>query len=63
MMYREIGENQVSFFPGDVMSLPFKQLYAFGDFRLDPEEKILMHRDTTVELTPTATPVGFRRSS
>jgi Tol biopolymer transport system component/DNA-binding winged helix-turn-helix (wHTH) protein len=34
------------------MSLPFKHLYEFGEFRLDVKEKILMHGDRPVELTP-----------
>src|SRR5215204_582821 len=46
------GENQISFFSGGFMSLPFKQLYEFGEFRLHPEEKILTCGDAAVELTP-----------
>jgi acetoin utilization deacetylase AcuC-like enzyme len=34
------------------MSLPFKQLYEFGEFRLDTQEKILTCGDAPVELTP-----------
>src|SRR5690242_9353405 len=34
------------------MSLPFKQLYEFGEFRLDPHEKILTRSGATVEVTP-----------
>ena len=34
------------------MSLPFKQLYEFGDFRLDPREKTLMRSGASVEITP-----------
>jgi Tol biopolymer transport system component/DNA-binding winged helix-turn-helix (wHTH) protein len=34
------------------MSLPFKQLYEFGEFRLDPREKILTRSGEPVEITP-----------
>lgn len=34
------------------MSLPFNYLYEFGEFRLDPREKILMRSGKSVELTP-----------
>jgi Tol biopolymer transport system component/DNA-binding winged helix-turn-helix (wHTH) protein len=34
------------------MSLPFKQLYEFGDFRLNPEEKILTRNGEPVEIAP-----------
>ena len=34
------------------MSLPFKQLYEFGNFRLDPEEKILTRDGEPVEIAP-----------
>ncbi len=34
------------------MSLSVKQLYEFGEFRLDIREKILMRGDQPVELTP-----------
>lgn len=34
------------------MSLPFNQLYEFGEFRLDAREKILLRGDEPVELTP-----------
>jgi DNA-binding winged helix-turn-helix (wHTH) protein len=52
MINPESGENQISFFSRGVMSLPFKQLYEFGKFRLDPGEKILTCGDSPVELTP-----------
>jgi Tol biopolymer transport system component/DNA-binding winged helix-turn-helix (wHTH) protein len=45
-------ENQSSFFSRGIMSLPFKQFYEFGEFRLDVREKILMQGDQPVELTP-----------
>ncbi|HEY0462271.1 MAG TPA: winged helix-turn-helix domain-containing protein [Pyrinomonadaceae bacterium] len=34
------------------MSLPFKELYEFGEFRLDPEEKILTRDGKPVEVAP-----------
>jgi Tol biopolymer transport system component/DNA-binding winged helix-turn-helix (wHTH) protein len=34
------------------MSLPFKQLYEFGEFRLDPQEKTLTRGGEPVEITP-----------
>src|SRR5215213_11793784 len=34
------------------MSLPFKQLYEFGEFRLDPREKILTRGGEPVEIAP-----------
>ena len=34
------------------MSLPFKQLYEFGDFFLDPREKMLKRAGEPVEITP-----------
>jgi Tol biopolymer transport system component/DNA-binding winged helix-turn-helix (wHTH) protein len=46
------GENQGSVFSRGIMSLPFKQLYEFGEFRLDVREKILMQAGRPVELTP-----------
>ena len=52
MINPKSGENQISFFSRGIMSLPFKQLYEFGEFRLDPGEKILMCGDAPVELTP-----------
>lgn len=34
------------------MSAPLKYLYEFGEFRLDPKERILLRGDQPVELTP-----------
>jgi Tol biopolymer transport system component/DNA-binding winged helix-turn-helix (wHTH) protein len=34
------------------MSAPLKHLYEFGEFRLDPKERILLRGDQPVELTP-----------
>ena len=34
------------------MSAPVKHLHEFGEFRLDPKERILMRGDQPVELTP-----------
>lgn len=34
------------------MSAPLKNLYEFGEFSLDPRERILLRGDQTVELTP-----------
>jgi Tol biopolymer transport system component/DNA-binding winged helix-turn-helix (wHTH) protein len=34
------------------MSLPFNQLYEFGEFRLDPREKTLTRAGKPVEITP-----------
>ena len=34
------------------MSLPFKQLYEFGEFRLDTGEKTLTRAGTPLEITP-----------
>src|SRR5215213_8817662 len=52
MINPKSGENQISFFSRGVMSLPFKQFYEFGEFRLNPGEKILTCGDAPVELTP-----------
>ena len=34
------------------MSLPFNQIYEFGEFRLDPQERILTRAGEPVEITP-----------
>lgn len=34
------------------MSAPLKHLYEFGEFRLDPKERVLTRGDQSVELTP-----------
>src|SRR5215204_1715644 len=52
MISSKSGRRQTSFFPRGIMSLPFRQLYEFGEFRLDPGEKILLCGDAPVELTP-----------
>lgn len=36
------------------MSLPFKHLYEFGEFRLDPQEKVLTRVGEPVEIAPKA---------
>jgi Tol biopolymer transport system component/DNA-binding winged helix-turn-helix (wHTH) protein len=45
-------KNQISFFSRGIMSLPFNQLYEFGEFRLDPREKTLTRSGQPVEITP-----------
>ena len=52
MISPERIENRISFFPVGAMSVLFNQLYEFGDFRLDPQEKILTRGNSPVELTP-----------
>jgi Tol biopolymer transport system component/DNA-binding winged helix-turn-helix (wHTH) protein len=47
----DCGDNLNGFSRG-IMAVPFKQIYEFEKFRLDPRERILLEGGRPVELTP-----------